>query len=414
MATQFSINNVILRINAMQTKNHLLFANLNHLIHEQSLHFNRKIEAIQNNITTNSTYLQTEFTRMLDKAMEDSMENVCELTKALFFDVDEIKKETKTQFNEIRSHFQETDKKIKLLKDQLSSNEEIFEDKVASEIRNVKTHFSLETQLLPILSDSFECSKIENKRYLDFLFNENLGKMFYSYPIVHYCINGSQNITLYDVSAKSKRAITVDKVINRGAESISHGLKIFIIGGNEPLSNTNYELSINENKLVERRPMFLKKYAHSLCIAGDNIYSIGGNDSTFVSDCQKYSIIKNEWNYLPKLITDRGFCASFSFNGNEIYAMGGNSRSGITQTTEKINILNPLKWENVNISNPMIAKCGIHGIQISINEVLIFGNTNGRLLNRIIYIKNWRYSRMHKMQYNEVKHNVLRDSSSGI
>lgn len=121
--------------------------------------------------------------------------------------------------------------------------------------------------------------------------------------------------------------------------------------------------------------MLTPKCWHTLCNANDIIFCVGGyNGSIEVSDCEKYSIIRNSWKSLPDLLTHRYWCGAFAFNVTQIYCLGGCSNSYLN-SSEKLNVERS-KWENVNLLNMFSDKSCLHGIQINDNDVLVFGGGN--------------------------------------
>jgi hypothetical protein len=91
---------------------------------------------------------------------------------------------------------------------------------------------------------------------------------------------------------------------------------------------------------------------------------------------KKYDILKNKWEAVQNLKEPRYYCASFTMNKNFIYAFGGQSNhKGCLNSLERIN-LNELKfWEFVIVNGVCPARQQIQGIQIKLNEAIIFGGS---------------------------------------
>ena len=150
-----------------------------------------------------------------------------------------------------------------------------------------------------------------------------------SHCIMHYQSNQSiphyfivNIITLFNVHNNKKKEVPLNGEVNLYAESISVWSKIYIIGGN--CINSTFEVDINLKMLKALSSMLVMKFTHTLCKGYGFIYSIGGYDSTtYIKDCDKYSIIDNQRNALPSLFIERGGCAAFAFNIKGIVFSGG-------------------------------------------------------------------------------------------
>ena len=83
---------------------------------------------------------------------------------------------------------------------------------------------------------------------------------------------------------------------------------------------------------------------------------------------------QNNWKALPALQTARCECAAFTLNDVLIYCLCGyNSISGDLNTMEIMSVKSGSKWDYVNVTNMFSARAGIHGLQMSENEVIVFG-----------------------------------------
>jgi len=195
-----------------------------------------------------------------------------------------------------------------------------------------------------------------------------------SQNIIHYWSNGGNKLTICNLPTKTKSTFIFANNFCTDADSISYQNKIFIIGGNAP-SDQTYEIDYKSLILLAKSPMLKKKWAHALCIACEEIYSIGGWECTWSANCQKYTISSNKWNSLPNLLSDAHRNAAFSFNEKEVYSLGGRHSGGCgyLNTIERLSIVNPLCWEIVNMQNAFSPRESIHAIQITVKDVLVFG-----------------------------------------
>ena len=210
--------------------------------------------------------------------------------------------------------------------------------------------------------------------------------------IIHHCQYYGYNVTLYDIKSKLLSLFKTNQK-TRDCDSISFHNRIFILGSYQA-SRDVFEIDIKTHEMKSKAPMLIAKRCYTLCIAQKHIYSIGGyDDSTWIANCEKYSIHLNKWKLLPNLQQTRHFCAAFSFNDKEIYALGGyghigtNGKSGSSNSMEKLIIRSPFHWEYISILNPFSPRYCIHVIQISKNNVLVFGGdetpTKGNIIKKI-------------------------------
>ena len=184
----------------------------------------------------------------------------------------------------------------------------------------------------------------QNSYYLCYVYTNN---RISTYCILHYqkhfqvlihYIKGNV-VTLYDPITKTKKNVTLNKSINSNADSISVGNRIFIIGAS-PASSEMHEVDFKNNTLIQKKSMLTPKCSHTLCNANDFIYSIGGyNDSTSISDCEKYSMSQNNWKALPALQTARCGCAAFTLNDTHIYCLCGSNNGTYLNSMEMMSVV---------------------------------------------------------------------------
>ena len=225
------------------------------------------------------------------------------------------------------------------------------------------------------------CKQCEqNSYYIGYIYRHY--NSTYSYCVCHYLKHfqiiiyywKGNVVTLFDPITKAKKNITLSKNINTYADSISVGNRIYIIGGYSPTSNEMNEVDFKNNSLIQKKSMLTPKCLHTLCSANDYIYSVGGYNNASISDCEKYSISKDNWKALPTLQTARRLCAAFTFNDTLLYCLYGYNESNTNlDSMEMMSVAEYGKWEYVNVSNMYSPRWGVHGIQISDNEAIVFG-----------------------------------------
>ena len=106
--------------------------------------------------------------------------------------------------------------------------------------------------------------------------------------------------------------------------------------------------------------MLVIKHGHGLCSINEDIYSVGGYGSAYLSDCEKYDISKDQWNTLPSLINSRYYCTCFSSNDKELYSLGGSNGTTYWAELEKLSLETQSKWEQIQIKNSLSARCYLH------------------------------------------------------
>ena len=190
--------------------------------------------------------------------------------------------------------------------------------------------------------------------------------------LIHYW--NDSVLTLFNPITRTKKNITFNKSIHRYADSISVGSRIFIMGGyNSSVSNEVYEVSFKSHTFIQKEPMLVLKYNHTLCKSHVCIYSIGGYNKSSLNDCEKYSITQNSWTTLATLQTERHRSAVFTFCNSQIYCLGGINNGSCIISIEKLDINESNQWEYVYVLNIMNPRQCLHGIQIG-NEVIVFGS----------------------------------------
>jgi len=115
------------------------------------------------------------------------------------------------------------------------------------------------------------------------------------------------------------------KSVSNNSDSISIGNRIFCLGGYSPVVDDVNEISFTGD-VIAKAPMLAKKYAHSLCDHLNMIYATGGyNGSTWMKNCERYSVANNSWEKLPDMIVERVFHGSCIHNNQYLYTMYGNN-----------------------------------------------------------------------------------------
>jgi hypothetical protein len=204
--------------------------------------------------------------------------------------------------------------------------------------------------------------------------------------IIHYPLQtnniphilSGKSIIMPGIQGNCKVIIDMDKEFNKKVESISIGNLIYAVGGKSSTSseslNTMLEVNINTKKIAEKCPLLIKKYNHSMCELSEFIYSVGGINGLYITDVEKYDIMKDNWVSLPNMITPRGSAGVFTFNRIYLFALAGYNDNGNVNTLERLFIPSPNCWEMIAMSFPFPLRNSLHTIQISDSGVIAFGS----------------------------------------
>ena len=109
-------------------------------------------------------------------------------------------------------------------------------------------------------------------------------------------------MALYNPLLNTRKYFSLIESPNHYADTIAFRYKIFFIGGggNSEI-NLVLQLNVKSMKFTTKNPMLICKFEVALCIASEDIYSLGGYRQGFLSDCQKYSIKFDKWERLSNL-----------------------------------------------------------------------------------------------------------------
>jgi len=134
------------------------------------------------------------------------------------------------------------------------------------------------------------------------------------------------------------------------SDTIAFRYKIFFMGGANLETDDVFQLNVKSMKYTSKQRMLTCEYAAALCIASEEIYSIGGYRQGFLSDCQKYSIKLDKWEKLPNLNQEKNNLASPVLNENHIYAIGGNDYYNKPVCfVERLGINKDKKWKLIEM-----------------------------------------------------------------
>ena len=152
------------------------------------------------------------------------------------------------------------------------------------------------------------------------------------------------------------------------------------------ISNT-YEFDFTTTNFESRTPMHIEKRNHSLAgIESSNaFYSIGGYNQKlgYLSACEKYSMIENDWKMMPSLREARQDPTPCIVNSRYIYLFGGaiysNGSWTYPLTIEYFDTLSEInEWNKISYKYQVEWTGRIHigAAQISEHRILLFGGYN--------------------------------------
>ena len=149
-------------------------------------------------------------------------------------------------------------------------------------------------------------------------------------------------------------------------------IKNEITSVNIGIQNIEKDFQILKNMQDERRN-------HAMIKINRTIYVIAGYNKkkSILRKCEKYDIIKNNWIQIAPLNDERNFLSSTVVNKRIIYVFGGNlsQDKGYTDIFEKYDTESSIEWNKIiiNKNEQWSVRYGLGSIQISNNEILIFG-----------------------------------------
>jgi len=226
-------------------------------------------------------------------------------------------------------------------------------------------------------------------------------RIFYIEPL-------SKTLISYYPMTKETRSLKLicDKNLPEGfgAAEILQSKRIIISGGerNKIIISNVYEIYESVKSLVERKNMINPRRNHGfVCIQGYAVAAGGYNKSAMaLKKCEKFDTNKNCWTELPELNEERNFLSICVVSDKYLYVFGGsNSFESKSESYELLNIENPDKWTKMTIislsdqaskyKKSMIRLgFGLGSIQISKNEILLFGGLNEKEYFNSSYILN--------------------------
>jgi N-acetylneuraminic acid mutarotase len=143
-------------------------------------------------------------------------------------------------------------------------------------------------------------------------------------------------------------------------------------------------------ELKDLKDMLMAVKSHSLTLLNNNyIYSMGGEieDQKLTNICSKYEISKDNWVNVPLLNERKSAVSSCCFLGRYIFIFGGRAEGvpiNFITTIEYIDSSNEEKGWEISESQLPYGTCGLGCLQISHNQIMVFGS-----FNTLVGISEW-------------------------
>ena len=280
-------------------------------------------------------------------------------------------------------------------------NEELYSQE---HIDLIKSHLKFQhcaknnISLTPPLSFSIDniSADLQNSLNTNVIFDnkkQNLETTYEGIPkILHWFEWGKKRLNVYDIVTNTTNYVELDitfKIPSFSRSIILPNGHVYLLGGEEPEYYSRreifmYDSTANDGKLHPKAPMPLRKFDFTLCYLNGCIYVLCGKDnsSEVVNSCERYSLEDNQWNSIAAVNKKRYAASAVGFGGNRIYLFGGRSDYSNTMVHEieeyKME-LNQWSVLNVNNSNLWVPVEVCACIQVSEEEILIFGGSDARI-----------------------------------
>jgi len=147
-------------------------------------------------------------------------------------------------------------------------------------------------------------------------------------------------------------------------------------------------IDLDSGTLLHKDFMRNKRMCFGVTTDNNVIYAIGGyNHLKAISDCEKFIIRKNMWEFIPKLTKERSNTGVCLFNNKFLYCFGGYSNEGEDTSIERIDVEEKGQWEMVIVEENWSSRQNPGVIQISKEQILIFGGKreNNTLTQSLIF-----------------------------
>jgi len=208
---------------------------------------------------------------------------------------------------------------------------------------------------------------------------------------IHSFIPDSKTLIFLNLplNLRYKINLHIDFNIPYYSDSLFIDNRLFIFVGSVKNDQTNlYEVDKINLTLIALAKMTMPKMAHSLIDSENYIYSVGGwnVEGCYLSECEKYSIQKNEFTLISKMNHGRAFPGLLKTN-SFIYCIGGKIADDQGRIKiERYNVTDGKKWEVIEMCDPSnlcSPRSSVRCISLSNGGFAMVGGYNGRdeLLN---------------------------------
>ena len=287
------------------------------------------------------------------------------------------------ELNELKDVYNNLEEKIDKEKEQfMMYKKSIINAK--NTISNIENSISEKEKLLKRLNSELNLESISELS--SDINTTNIREMenFMDSNYIHFYNGNSNNFFIYNLQIKKLFKHKLKKSVPMNYDSIQVGFKVFITGGFDTekieFFKGNLQIECKMDYSIEesfKKDMIYPKCQHKLVALDRNlIYCLGGKNKNerYMNTCEIYDIDEDKWINGVPMLTYKLLPSAVSFNCSFIYVFGGYN-TALLKTIEvldvKRNCWQYIKFELIDWT----AKSELGIIQISYNEILIFGGT---------------------------------------
>ncbi|KAL4450522.1 hypothetical protein ABPG74_019420 [Tetrahymena malaccensis] len=216
--------------------------------------------------------------------------------------------------------------------------------------------------------------------------------------IVHFFQDNSKLFHFLDLSQLSRDPATQEwqtvelniafKIPMFHRSIITPNGKVFLVGGIDVLHknksiNSTYFLDMNRNTLELCSNMNYERNSHSLVVAQDSIFVVGGlnnnDEDIYLQSCERFDIESQKWIQIADLQEGVSGTSLCNFHDKYIFRYGGKTYlNNMTNTIERYNIQEDF-WEYIPFQFTEAIPSFAGSVQINDNEMLILGGQIGEI-----------------------------------
>ncbi len=195
---------------------------------------------------------------------------------------------------------------------------------------------------------------------------------------------GQAALRTYDISGNSLRSSALDGFpshLSKYSAIEGKDNRLFVVGGfdNETHRIVSFLYEIVNQNVAPLNTTHYARVSFSLVIANNKLFIVGGFNDGTLRLCESIDLKTGKLRSLPSLNMKRCSPILCQFNNNVIYAFGGTDGYSPLNTTERY-VDGGQAWTSLPDFAHTASQLRLSGfaLQISRNEILIFGGRGGR------------------------------------